>query len=35
MAAEECMRAHQALEPFGDRARRLDQIADLIVDRKS
>jgi geranylgeranyl diphosphate synthase type II len=35
MAAEECMRAHQALAPFGERARRLDQIADLIVDRKS
>ncbi|HWE00211.1 MAG TPA: polyprenyl synthetase family protein, partial [Bryobacteraceae bacterium] len=35
MAAEECMRAHEALTPFGERARRLDQIADLIVDRKS
>jgi geranylgeranyl diphosphate synthase type II len=35
MAAEECMRAHEALKLFGERARRLDQIADLIVDRKS
>jgi geranylgeranyl diphosphate synthase type II len=35
MAAEECGKAHAALEPFGHRAERLHQIADLIVDRKS
>lgn len=35
MAAEECARAHEALQPFGERARRLHEIADLIVDRKS
>ena len=35
MAAEECARAHAALELFGDRALRLHQIADLIVLRKS
>jgi geranylgeranyl diphosphate synthase type II len=35
MAAEECAKAHAALEPFGDRAMRLRQIADLIVHRKS
>lgn len=35
MAAEECARAHQALEPFGASALRLRQIADLIVYRKS
>lgn len=35
MAEEERQRAHAALAPFGDRARRLVEIADLIVDRKS
>ena len=35
MAAEECARAHDALLPFGERAQRLHEIADLIVDRKS
>src|SRR4051812_12704745 len=31
MAAEECERAHRVLEPFGDRAARLHELADLIV----
>jgi geranylgeranyl diphosphate synthase type II len=35
MAQEECTRAHEALAPFGDRAKRLHEIADLIVYRKS
>jgi geranylgeranyl diphosphate synthase type II len=35
MAAEECARAHAALEPFGVRAQRLHELADLIVSRKS
>ena len=35
MAQAECTRAHEALEPFGERARRLHEIADLIVYRKS
>ena len=35
MAEEECGRAHQVLEPFGARAVRLDELADLIVHRKS
>ena len=35
MAAEQCAHAHAALEPLGDRAHRLHQIADLIVHRKS
>jgi geranylgeranyl diphosphate synthase, type II len=35
MAQEQCAQAHAALEPFGARAKRLRQIADLIVDRKS
>jgi hypothetical protein len=35
MAEEECERAHQALEPFGKRAARLHELADLIVHRKS
>jgi geranylgeranyl diphosphate synthase type II len=35
MAGEECARAHQVLEPFGDRAARLHELADLIVQRKS
>ncbi|HWC95773.1 MAG TPA: farnesyl diphosphate synthase [Candidatus Sulfopaludibacter sp.] len=35
MAEEECRRAHQVLEPFGERAVRLHELADLIVHRKS
>ena len=35
MAEEECARAHQVLAPFGDRATRLHELADLIVHRKS
>jgi len=35
MAEEECARAHQVLEPFGDQAVRLHELADLIVQRKS
>jgi geranylgeranyl diphosphate synthase type II len=35
MAEEECVRAHQALEPFGCRAARLHELADMIVHRKS
>jgi geranylgeranyl diphosphate synthase type II len=35
MAEEECARAHAVLEPFGDRAARLHELADLIVRRKS
>ena len=35
MAAEECERAHQTLEPFADRAARLHELADMIVYRKS
>ncbi|MGC8758681.1 MAG: polyprenyl synthetase family protein [Bryobacteraceae bacterium] len=35
MAAEQRALAHQALEPFGDAALRLRQLADLIVDRSS
>src|SRR5206468_8729012 len=35
MASEECTRAHQILEPFGPRAARLHELADLIVHRKS
>ena len=35
MAEEECARAHQVLAPFGDRAARLHELADLIVQRKS
>jgi geranylgeranyl diphosphate synthase type II len=35
MAALECDRAHQVLEPFGDRAQRLREIASHIVKRKS
>jgi geranylgeranyl diphosphate synthase type II len=35
MAQEQCLKAHQALEPFGERALRLHQIADLIVQRKA
>src|SRR5580698_7778968 len=35
MAAEECKRAHQTLEPFAGRAARLHELADMIVQRKS
>jgi geranylgeranyl diphosphate synthase type II len=35
MAKEECARAHQVLEPFGERVVRLHEIADHIVRRKS
>jgi geranylgeranyl diphosphate synthase type II len=35
MAHEQCAQAHDALERFGTRARRLHEIADLIVHRKS
>jgi len=35
MAAEECARAHQVLQGFGERAGRLHELADLIVHRKS
>lgn len=35
MAAEEQAKAHAALEPFGDRAQRLHELAELIVNRKA
>jgi geranylgeranyl diphosphate synthase type II len=35
MAEQECLRAHQALDPFGDAAFGLHELADLIVRRKS
>ncbi len=35
MAEEECARAHEVLTPFGERAARLHELADLIVHRKS
>jgi geranylgeranyl diphosphate synthase type II len=35
MAEEECARAHRVLDPFGERAARLHELADLIVHRKS
>jgi len=35
MAEEECARAHSVLEPFGGRAARLHELADMIVRRKS
>jgi geranylgeranyl pyrophosphate synthase len=35
MAEAERGRAHAALEPFGARAERLRQLADLVVDRKA
>jgi geranylgeranyl pyrophosphate synthase len=35
MAEEECARAHTVLEHFGGRAARLNELADLIVHRKS
>jgi geranylgeranyl diphosphate synthase type II len=35
MAEEECIRSHAVLAPFGARAERLHELADLIVQRKS
>jgi geranylgeranyl diphosphate synthase, type II len=35
MAEEQCVLAHKVLAPFGDRAARLHELADLIVHRKS
>ncbi len=35
MAEQECERAHAVLAPFGERASRLHELADLIVHRKS
>ena len=35
MAQEECARAHEVLHGFGESARRLHELADLIVQRKS
>jgi geranylgeranyl diphosphate synthase, type II len=35
MAEAECTRAHEVLTPFGERAARLHELADLIVHRKS
>jgi geranylgeranyl diphosphate synthase type II len=35
MAEEECVHAHQVLEPFGPNAQGLNELADLIVRRKS
>jgi geranylgeranyl diphosphate synthase type II len=35
MAEAECARAHEVLAPFGDRAVRLHELADMIVHRKS
>ena len=35
MAEDECCRAHDELRPFGARAQRLHEIADLVVQRKS
>ncbi len=35
MAAQQCALAHEALMPLGDGARRLHDLADLIVQRKS
>jgi len=35
MAEQECSRAHDTLEPFGGRAQRLHELADLIVQRKA
>jgi geranylgeranyl diphosphate synthase type II len=35
MAEQECLRAHESLAPFGARAARLDELADLIVHRQS
>jgi len=33
MAKQECESARQAVEPFGGRAQRLREVADLIVQR--
>jgi geranylgeranyl diphosphate synthase type II len=35
MAEEECLQAHVAVRMFGDRADRLRQIADFVVQRKA
>ena len=35
MAEEQCARAHEVLEPFGGRAVRLHELADLIVKRRA
>ena len=35
MAEAECAHAHEVLAPFGDRAARLHELADMIVHRKS
>jgi geranylgeranyl pyrophosphate synthase len=35
MAEEQCALAHQVLQPFGERAARLGELADHIVQRKS
>jgi geranylgeranyl diphosphate synthase type II len=35
MAQEQCAHAHDSLAPFGERATRLRELADLIVQRKS
>ena len=35
MAQDECRRAHEVLAAFGERAERLHELADLIVQRKS
>jgi geranylgeranyl diphosphate synthase type II len=35
MAEEQCARAHGVLGPFGDRAARLHELADMIVQRRS
>jgi geranylgeranyl diphosphate synthase, type II len=35
MAEDQCCRAHDELRPFGARAQRLHEIADLVVQRKS
>jgi hypothetical protein len=35
MAEEERLQAHLAIQTFGDRAERLRQIADFVVQRKA
>ena len=35
MAESQCASAHQVLAPFGERAGRLHELADMIVHRKS
>jgi geranylgeranyl pyrophosphate synthase len=35
MAEQQRQLAHLSLEPFGERARRLHELADLIVERRS